>query len=166
MADAIFHDTVEAVAQSVRAALTAASYTATTYRRRKPVLLESDSVPCVVVCPGSEGERIVFEAFGGSVVYGYPVTCLIVSKGNTISSPAITSPEAAATTADTATASHMELRQVVRNAVYKRTLSGVSSVFNGEIVMGNAVTIAGGGQSLYIVSAVTVTHWSLESQTW
>lgn len=166
MPDAVFQEVVEAVSQRVAAAAVAAGSVYTVYRRRKAHVLESDVIPCVVVCPGSEGERIVFEAFGGQVVYGYSVTCLIASRGNEVLTPPIENPESAATTADGYTAAHMLMRETVRNAIYKRTLSGVSSVFNGEIVAGQPVVVTGGGGSLYLVSAMTVTHWSLETQTW
>lgn len=163
MPDAIYQSVLQATSQLARAGTTGIS---AVYRRRKPVLLEADTVPCVIVSPGVDGERIVFETFGGQVVYGYPVTCLVVSSGITIKTAAVQNPEAADTTADTATEQHLLARESLRNAVYKRTLSGVSSVFNGEIVMGQPVTVAGGGQSLYMLSAMTVTYWSLETHTW
>ncbi len=167
MPDAVYHNVVKAVGQRVLTVITNdVTREEVVYRRRKPAVLESDGIPCVVVCPAADGERVIFETFGGQVVYGYPVTCLLVSKGNTIETPELANPEEAATDADTATATHMSLRELVRNEIYKTTLSGVSSVFNGEIVTGQPVTIIGGGGSLYIVSAMTVTYWSLETQTW
>ncbi len=160
MAVAIFQQVVNAVTDR----LVTAFPTRAIYNRRKPVVLEDDRIPCIVVSPSSDGERIVLETFGGNVVYGYPVNVLLVSPGNEIATlrhPADTEEEA-----DLETFDHMEARELIRNTVYKTGLTGVASVFNGEIAMGRPFTITGGGQSLYMVSAVTVTHWSLETQVW
>lgn len=167
MPDAIFQQVVEGVGKRIQTAV-ASDNTINVYRRRKPVLLDSDTIPAVIVSPASDGERIIFETFGGSVVYGYPVTCLIVSKGNTIITGALEAEgsEPDDTDADVATDTHMSLRETVRTAVYKRTVDDVASVFNGEIMMAPAATIVNGSGSLYLVSAVTVTHWSLETHTW
>lgn len=169
MPDAVFQQVIEGVGSRIQTAV-ASDSTINVYRRRKPVLLDSDTIPAVIVAPASEGERIVFETFGGQVVYGYPVMCLVVSRGNTVITGALeaTGQEPDDTDADVATDAHMALRETIRNAVYKRALTGVSSVFNGEISVAPAIaeTTASGRASLYLVSAVTVTHWSLETQTW
>lgn len=160
MAQGIYNTVITQLASVVNTAVTGL---ASTYKRLRPKLIDSDSIPCVIVCPASDGERILFEGFGGTVAYAYPVTCLLVSKGNTITTNVV---GGATTAADTDFDDHMNLREVLRNGIYKRTLSGAPSVFNGEIEMAPAVAIAGSEGALYLVSAARMTLWSLESQTW
>lgn len=163
MPDATFQAVVKAVGRRVEAAVNPTAV----YTRRKAVLLEDDEVPCVVVCPSSEGERVVIETFGGNVVYAYSVVCLIVSPANTVMTPRTEVPGGEESESDVATDEHMMLRQTVRNAIYKTALTDVETVFNGEIVAGQPMTMtAGPTGSLYAVSAMTVTHWSSETQTW
>jgi hypothetical protein len=153
-----------AAADAVNTEVTAAS-AGTVYSRGRPKVLESDSIPCVVLSPSTnDGTQIIQESFGGEIVYGYPVTCLVVSKGNTILTNSVA--VGGSTAADTDLQNHMALMEIVRGAVWKRTLSGATTVFNSEIEVAPAVAIAGASGGLYLVTAVKVTYWSLESQTW
>lgn len=173
MADAIFRQTVLAAGKLVQTLGTSFPPTFETYLRRKPIVLESDAAPpLVVICPGNDGEAILQTCFGGTVVYGYPVIFMVVTKGNTIvtgkGSTTDWTNAGSYTQADTDTINHMAIREAVRNAVWKNTLSGVTSVWKAsDPVMGEPMTIAAGtGTSLYLVSAMTVTYWSSETQTY
>jgi len=158
---AIFQQCVDADALRATAALP----TVPVYNRRKPHLIDGDKIPCVVVSHAPEGERVLFEAFGGVIVYGYPVTVMCVSAGNelyTLRYPADPDEEA-----DRETMGHTEMREVLREAMYKMTLTDVDSVFNCDPpAMGPAFRVMASNQSLYLVAMMTVTHWSLETKVW
>lgn len=160
---AVFQQCVNAVADRV----TLAFPTRAVYNRRKPVLLEADRVPCIVVSPAKEGESVVMETFkntGGNVVYAYPIDTMLVSPGNEITT--LRYPAEPDEEADHETFDHMEARETLRGALWKLTLDDVDSVFNGSVTMGEPFKMAGAGQSLYLVSFIRVTHWSLETQDW
>lgn len=128
-------------------------------------MLSLDSIPCVVVSPGPEGERTIFETFdngSSNIVYGYPVNTIIVTRGETTTT---NEPNASSTAADTDLNVHMYLREVVRNLMHVTRLSGVSSVFNGDIEAAPPFVMAGSNTMLYQVSAIKGTYWSAETNT-
>lgn len=160
MSVAIYQQVVNAVATAATAALP----TTAVYNRRKSHLIDGDRVPCVVVSPAKEGERIVQEAFGGVVWYVYPVVVMCVSAGNEIAT--LRYPAEPDEEADRETFGHMEMREILRDALFVTELTDVSSVFNCDPpVMGEPFRFTAKDQSLYLVAMMTLGFWSNETRT-
>lgn len=86
--------------------------------RRRPMLLNTDTLPTIVIAPGSDGESIELEAFDRHVTWAYPVVVVIFSRGNRELSIAPTD---------------MDLREAVRNAIYQPLLSGAGTVYDIDL---------------------------------
>ncbi len=86
--------------------------------RRRPLLVNTDTLPTIVVAPSPEGESIELDAFERHVTWSYPVTVAVFSRGNRELSIAATD---------------MDLREDVRNAIYQPLLSGASTVYDIDL---------------------------------
>lgn len=160
----VFSRVVDATAAVVAGAADTAFPTIPTYRRKRAVLLEGDQVPCIIVAPGSEGPRIVFETFGRGIAYGYPVMCALIFPSNAIHTAIEGRYIPASETTEEEYADVMRTAESVRDAVYKPSLAGVDSVFNAEVVLAPAFEAVGANASMYAVAGVVVTYHSLESR--
>lgn len=167
----IFSDVVQAVGERVKDAIESPGVFSTAmpvYVRRRPVLLEGDGVPCVIVSPGPEGEVELYEVFGDIKAWAYPVTCVCVSKARSIHTASVDDGSSSVTQiAEEEYADAMRLREVVRNAVDVAGRSfptAVPTVFDHSVTTGMPVETTGANSVLYHVSVVTVTHHSWEER--
>lgn len=143
------------------------------YRRKRLVVLEDDVtdpvsqeslLPCVVVAPAPEGERIIFEGFGGVVVYGYPVGVIFVARGNELDDEPMPVAEKYASDARKELRDITYLHEWGRNQLYQPTLPGAPTVFNVDIGIAPAVEMVGRDSAMYDVSGCTATYWSTEQR--
>lgn len=86
--------------------------------RRRPQLLNTDTLPTIVVAPSAEGESVDMETFSRGVTWAYPVVVVIFSRGNRELSIA---PD------------DMDLREDIRNAIYQPLLSGAGTVYDIDL---------------------------------
>lgn len=71
-------DRYTTIEDTLAANLTAMSYTV--YKRKGAVLRESDSFPCIVICPSDEGEIVGIETFGGISEFLYSFRVFYVQE--------------------------------------------------------------------------------------
>lgn len=116
--------------------------------RKRAILLEGDSLPLLIVSPSQES--INLEAFSGIACYDYGVNITLISAGNRVYEPDVYT--------------WLDLRENVRNQLYKVTLSGAVSVFDTMIILSPALEVVSGSTSNYDVAGITVTYRSLESR--
>ena len=166
----VFSDVVQAVATQVAASIAAAfplpsmkdGVFAPVFRRKKPILLEGDPVPCIVVSPAPEGPRIVREWFGRGVVYGYPVVVVLFFPGNAIYTAIEDRFDTTADVAEREYADIMRVQEAVRQIVFQPVLPGVASVYDVEIVPSPAIEATGQNSKLYAVAGLVATYHSSE----
>ncbi len=165
----VFSNVVDAVTAAVAAGIADAfppakpgQPFAPVFRRKKPILLELDPVPCIVVAPGQEGPRIIREWFGRGVTYGYPVAVVLFFPGNAIYTAIEDRYDSTAQVAEKEYADVMRVHEAVRQTIYRPTLPGVASVYDVEIVVSPAIEVTGVNSKNYAVSGLTVTYHSSE----
>lgn len=139
------------------------------FRRKSLRVLESDTLPLVVVAPGSDGETIVFETFPapastGGVVYAYPVAVAVVTRGNNTDYPPINGSTEVISEAGVELENHLSVREWVRDQLFQPYIDDVASVLNCEVTPGPVVETSGAGGSLYDVSVTTAVYWSDETR--
>ena len=116
--------------------------------RKRAVFLEGDKLPLIVVSPGRE--TVSIETFGGIVNYDYAVNVTMVQAGNRIHEPDVVA--------------WLDLRENVRNALYRVTLAGVANVFDTMMETSPALEVVSGSVNNYDVSGMTMTYRSLEAR--
>lgn len=160
----VFSRVVDWTASAVATALEGDDRMPPVYRRKKPVLLKDDPIPCVVVSPGAEGPRVAWQTFGRGVAYAYPVVVVLFYPSNAIETAIEDRFEATAEMTEQEYADVMRATEVVRDAVFKPTLTGVDTVFDVEVNLTPAFEAVGANTRMYAVSGLTVTYLSLESR--
>jgi hypothetical protein len=116
--------------------------------RKRPVLVQEDTVPIVIVSPGRE--VIGDEAFGNIVEYLYSVEVTIIQAGNRVYE------------ADVATL--FDLRENIRNQLFQPLLSGAASVYDCQLETNPAFEVVSGQASNYDISGMVITYKSVETR--
>lgn len=116
--------------------------------RKRPVLVQEDTVPIVIVSPGRE--IIGDEAFGNIVEYLYSVDVTIIQAGNRVYE------------ADVATL--FDLRENIRNQLFQPLLSGAASVYDCQLETNPAFEVVSGQASNYDISGMVITYKSVETR--
>lgn len=116
--------------------------------RKRPVLVQEDTVPIVIVSPGRE--VIGDEAFGNIVEYLYSVDVTIIQAGNRVYE------------ADVATL--FDLRENIRNQLFQPLLSGAASVYDCQLETNPAFEVVSGQASNYDISGMVITYKSVETR--
>lgn len=116
--------------------------------RKRPVLVQEDTVPIVIVSPGRE--IIGDEAFGNIVEYLYSVEVTIIQAGNRVYE------------ADVATL--FDLRENIRNKLFQPLLSGAASVYDCQLETNPAFEVVSGQASNYDISGMVITYKSVETR--
>ena len=116
--------------------------------RKRPVLVQEDTVPIVIVSPGRE--IIGDEAFGNIVEYLYSVEVTIIQAGNRVYE------------ADVATL--FDLRENIRNQLFQPLLSGAASVYDCQLETNPVFEVVSGQASNYDISGMVITYKSVETR--
>jgi len=116
--------------------------------RKKPVLLQEDLVPLILLTPGKE--KVEREAFDRVVEYVYEVQVSIIRPGNRIYESDVES--------------FLSLRQEIRNALYQPSLTGASTVIDSIIETTPAFDIVSGDSSNYDISGMVIRYKSIEER--
>lgn len=116
--------------------------------RKRPVLVQEDTLPIVMVSPGRE--VIGDEAFGNVVEYLYSVEVTIIQAGNRVYE------------ADVATL--FDLRENIRNQLFQPLLSGAASVYDCQLETNPAFEVVSGQASNYDISGMVITYKSVETR--
>lgn len=116
--------------------------------RKRPVLIQEDTVPIIIISPGEE--RVGMETFPITVEYRYTVQISIVQPGNRIFE------------GDVSTL--LDLRQSIRNIMYQPFLDGSTSVYNCFMDMSPAFDVVSGDSSNYDVTGMVLTFYSIETR--
>jgi len=116
--------------------------------RKRPVLVQEDTLPIIMVSPGRE--VIGDEAFGNVVEYLYSVEVTIIQAGNRVYE------------ADVATL--FDLRENIRNQLFQPLLSGAASVYDCQLETNPAFEVVSGQASNYDISGMVITYKSVEAR--
>lgn len=116
--------------------------------RKRPVLIQEDTVPIIIISPGEE--KVGMETFPITVEYRYTVQISIVQPGNRIFE------------GDVSTL--LDLRQSIRNIMYQPFLDGSTSVYNCFMDMSPAFDVVSGDSSNYDVTGMVLTFHSIETR--
>lgn len=136
------------ILDGVRDRLSAIPSVPTIVIRKRPILLQEDSLPLVIVSPGKE--NIGDEAFGNIVEYLYSVEVTIIQAGNRVYE------------ADVATL--FDLRENIRNQLFQPLLSGAASVYDCQLETNPAFEVVSGQASNYDISGMVITYKSVETR--
>lgn len=116
--------------------------------RKKPILLQEDSIPLVLLTPGKE--RVEMEAFDKVVEYVYEIQISIIRAGNRIYEADVES--------------FLTLRQDIRNALYQPGLTGANTVLDSVIETSPAFDIVSGDSGNYDISGIVIRYKSIEER--
>lgn len=116
--------------------------------RKRPVLLQEDNVPLIIVSPGQE--QVGEEAFNNTVEYNYSIEISIIQSGNRVYE------------ADVATL--FDLRQSIRNVLFQPLLDGAVTVYDCELETNPAFEVVTGQASNYDISGMVITYKSVETR--
>ena len=116
--------------------------------RKKPVFLQEDTAPLILLTPGKE--KVEMEAFSTVVEYVYQVQVSIIRPGNRIYESDVES--------------FLSLRQEIRNALYQPFLTGVATVIDSIIETTPAFDIVSGDSSNYDISGMVIRYKSIEER--
>lgn len=108
----------------------------TIYIRKKPILLQEDTIPCIIISPGRE--IITDENFDNVVEYEYEVQISHIRAGDRDFSRA-------------STLSFLDLRQSIRNELYQVLLPGAQSI-DVKMELNPPFEVASGNASNYDIS--------------
>lgn len=116
--------------------------------RKRSILLESDTLPIIIVSP--DRESIAMEAFNRVVGYDYTIQVTLIQAGNRIY--------------EQDTKDWLLLRQKIRNVLYQPTLPGISSIVGMDMNLQPPFEAVSGNVSNYDVSGMTVTYRNIEER--
>lgn len=116
--------------------------------RKRAIILESDSLPVIVVSPASE--IIGLDTFKKMAGIDYTVQVTLVQAGNRIY--------------ESDTQDWLQLRETVRRLLYQPELTGISDVIAMELDMQPAFESVVGATSNYDISGMTITYRVLEER--
>ena len=115
--------------------------------RKKPALLQEDTIPLILVTPG--GEKISMEAFDRVVEYTYDIQITIIRAGNRIYESDVES--------------FLELRQSIRNVMYQPNLPGTEFI-DANIELTPPFDIVSGDANNYDISGLIIKYKSIEER--
>lgn len=116
--------------------------------RKRPILLQEDSLPVIIISPGQE--QVAEEAFNNTVVYNYSVEISIIQAGNRVYE------------ADVATL--FDIRQSIRNALFQPLLDGAVTVYDCQLETNPAFEVVTGQASNYDISGMVISYKSVETR--
>lgn len=116
--------------------------------RKKPVLVQEDSLPLILITPGKE--RIGDEGFDSLVEYIYEVQVTLIRAGNRIYESDVQS--------------FLELRQGIRQALYQPSLPGAATVLDVNMETSPPFDIVSGDSNNYDISGIIVRYKSIEQR--
>ena len=114
----VWNDILTAIANNVARKV---GSRATVVKRKRAIVLPGERLPMIIVCPNGP-ETLEEETFTGSgtdTVWEYPVLVSILTKGDRVQSLELTE--------------DFELRQDVRNELYKAQVVGASTTWDSRI---------------------------------
>lgn len=115
--------------------------------RKKPVLLQEDSIPLIIVTPGKE--KVAMEAFERIVEYTYEIQITIIRAGNRIYESDVQN--------------FLELRESIRNSMYQPNLPGTDFI-DANIELTPPFDIVSGDSSNYDISGLIIRYKSIEER--
>ena len=121
----------------------------TIYIRKKPVLLQEDVIPCIIISPGKES--IIEENFDGKVWYEYEVQITHVRAGDRDFTKS-------------ATLAFLDLREKIRNELYQVLLPGALSI-DVKMSVNPPFEVASGSISNYDISGYIMKYKVVEERT-
>jgi len=116
--------------------------------RKRPILLQEDTLPLIIISPGQDS--IGDEAFNNTVVYNYSVEVSIIQAGNRVYE------------ADVATL--FDLRENIRNQLFQPLLGGAVTVYDCQLETNPAFEVVSGQASNYDISGMVITYKSVETR--
>jgi len=116
--------------------------------RKKPILLQEDAIPLIILTPGKE--VVGMEAFPNVVEYIYEVQISIIRAGNRIY--------------ETDVEQFLTLRQSIRNVLYQPVLPWASTVLDSIIETNPAFDIVSGESFNYDISGMVIRYKSIEER--
>ncbi len=116
--------------------------------RKKPILLQEDSIPLILLTPGRE--TVQMEAFDRVVEYVYEVQVSMIRAGNRIYESDVEQ--------------FLTLRQAIRNALYQPFLTGANTVLDSVIETTPAFDIVSGDSGNYDISGMVIRYKSIEER--
>lgn len=146
MPQAIYYDILQALKTEITPVVGGIPITI----RKRPVFLTGDPLPSIVICPDDTvGEAVDFEAFCLQTTYFYPVIVTLFEVGNR--------------NQEVEVVNTLYLRQEIRNAIYRPSLTGVNSVYDIAMDTG-ASYIQVEQRSNYDLTNFRVRYRSLETR--
>jgi hypothetical protein len=116
--------------------------------RKKPVLLQEDVIPIILVTPGKE--KVGIEAFEQVVEYIYEIQITMIRPGNRIYEADVES--------------FLKLRQSIRNTLYQPTLPGANTVIDAIIETTAPFDVVSGDAGNYDISGLIIRYKSIEER--
>ena len=116
--------------------------------RKKPVLLQEDTIPLILITPGKE--QVEMECFDKVVEYVYEVNVAMIRPGNRIYESDVED--------------FLKIRQAIRDTLYQPTIPGVSTVIDSLIETNQAFDIVSGDSSNYDISSMLIRYKSIEER--
>ena len=116
--------------------------------RKKPVLLQEDTVPIILVTPGKE--KVGMEAFDRVVEYIYEIQITMIRPGNRIYEADVES--------------FLKLRQSIRNTLYQPALPGADTVIDAIIETTAPFDVVSGDAGNYDISGLIIRYKSIEER--
>ena len=116
--------------------------------RKRPILLQEDTLPLIIISPGQDS--IGDEAFNNTVEYNYSVEVSVIQAGNRIYE------------ADVATL--FDLRENIRNQLFQPLLGGAVTVYDCQLETNPAFEVVSGQASNYDISGMVITYKSVETR--
>lgn len=116
--------------------------------RKKPVLLQEDVIPLILVTPGKE--KVGMEAFNQVVEYIYEIQITMIRPGNRIY--------------ETDVESFLKLRQSIRNSLYQPNLTGANTVIDAIIETTAPFDVVSGDAGNYDISGLIIRYKSIEER--
>jgi len=116
--------------------------------RKKPVLLQEDAIPLILITPGKE--QVEMECFDKVVEYVYEVNVAMIRPGNRIYESDVED--------------FLKIRQSIRDTLYQPAIPGISTVIDSLIETSQAFDIVSGDSSNYDISSMLIRYKSIEER--
>lgn len=116
--------------------------------RKKPMLLQEDQIPLILLTPGKE--TVGIEAFDKVVEYIYEIQISVIRAGNRVYEADVES--------------FLTLRQSIRNVLYQPNLTGANTVIDAIIETNPAFDIVSGDGNNYDISGMVIRYKSIEER--
>jgi len=116
--------------------------------RKKPILLQEDVIPIIIITPGKED--IGIETFDKIVEYIYEIQISYIRDGNRIYEEDVKE--------------FLGIRQAIRNTLYQPLLPGSSTILDSVIETTPAFEVVSGESANYDISGMVVRYKSIEER--